>query len=73
MTTAGKTDTGPATQASDDDWVSLGDAARMLGESRQGVLTRAVKGEVIAKHIAGRTVVTRQSVERVLAAKEQGA
>jgi hypothetical protein len=49
--------------------MSLADAARVLGESRQGVLTRAVKGDIVAKHIAGRTVVTRESVERVRSAK----
>lgn len=48
-----------------DPWISLGDAARMLGETRQTVLTRAVKGEVEAKNIAGRTVVSRASVEKL--------
>lgn len=49
------------------EWISLVEAARLLGESRQTVLSRAVKGEVVAQHIAGRTVVSRESVERVLA------
>jgi hypothetical protein len=53
----------------DEDWISLVEAARLLEETRQTVLARAVKGEVIAKHIAGRTVVSRQSVDAVLAAR----
>ena len=49
-------------------WLSLPEAARQLGESRLAVLTRAVKGEVDAQHIAGRTVVSQASVQRILAA-----
>lgn len=52
-----------------DPWMSLVEAARELGETRQTVLTRAVKGEVEAKHIAGRTVVSRESVVRVKASR----
>lgn len=47
-------------------WMSLSDAARALGETRQTVLTRAVKGEVEAQHIAGRTLVSRASVEKLV-------
>jgi hypothetical protein len=49
-----------------DPWMSLVEAAKALGETRQTVLTRAIKGEVEAKHIAGRTVVSRESVARAL-------
>lgn len=49
------------------EWVSLGDAARALGESRLAALTRTVKGELEAKHIAGRTLISRDSLNRVLA------
>lgn len=47
-----------------DPWMSLGDAARTLKTTRQTVLTRAIKGELEAKHVAGRTVVSRASVEK---------
>lgn len=50
------------------EWVSLVEASKMLGLSRQTVLTLAVKGELEAQHIAGRTVVSRKSVERALSA-----
>lgn len=50
-------------------WLSLPEAARQLGESRLAVLTRAVKGEVDAQHIAGRTVVSQASVQRLLSEK----
>lgn len=52
-----------------DPWMSLGDAAEALGLSRQTVLTRVVAGELTAKHIAGRTVVSRDSVKKSLAKK----
>lgn len=55
----------------DDEWISLSEAARQLGETRQTVLTRAVAGDIVAQHIAGRTVVTRASVLRVLTAKTE--
>jgi len=50
-----------------DDWISLLEASRTLGESRQTVLGRAVKGEVEAKHVAGRTIVSRASVDAIIA------
>lgn len=52
-----------------DEWVSLGAAAKALGEVRQTVLTRAVAGELKAKLVAGRTVVDRASLDRAVAAK----
>jgi hypothetical protein len=52
-----------------DPWMSLKEAAKALGMARQTVLTLALKGEVEAQHIAGRTVVTRESVERLLATR----
>ena len=50
-------------------WISLPTAAAMLGESRLRVLTRVVKGELIAKHVAGRTIVSRESLKRLLDAQ----
>ncbi len=62
MTTEGKSE---AVQA--DPWMTLPDAAEALGEARQTVLTRTVKGELEAKHEAGRTLISRASVEKLLA------
>lgn len=58
----------PATRKArpqDDEWVSLPKAAKLLQTNRQTLLTRAIKGELEAKHVAGRTVLSRASVERV--------
>lgn len=57
---------GRKTEREADPWMSLGEAARALGESRQKVLARAVKGDVKATHIAGRTLVDRESVKRLV-------
>jgi hypothetical protein len=65
MDSASKTDALPAMPA--DDWMSIGDASRQLGESRLAVQTRIIKGEIVAQHIAGRTFVRRDSVDRILA------
>lgn len=50
----------------EDEWVSLNAAAALLSESRLTVLHRIVKGELEGKHIAGRSVVRRESVDAVL-------
>lgn len=50
-----------------DEWVSLPHACRLLGMNRSTVLTRVVKGDIVAQHIAGRTVVSRASIEQMLA------
>jgi len=50
-------------------WVSLPVASRMLRVSRQTTLTMALRGELDAQHIAGRTVISRDSIEKALAAK----
>lgn len=47
-------------------WMGLVAASRALGETRLRILTLAVKGELEAKHVAGRTIISRESVERVL-------
>lgn len=54
-------------QRVDDRWMSLVEAARVLGASRQTILARAIKGDLEAEHIAGRTVISRASVERAVA------
>lgn len=55
-------------QDDNDAWVSLVTASKLLGQSRQTILLRAVKGELEAQFIAGRTVISRASVERALEA-----
>lgn len=57
--------------ALDAEWVGLVVAARELGENRQSVLVRAIKGDLEAKHVAGRTIVSRASLDRVLATKKE--
>lgn len=53
-----------------DDWMSLSDAAGELSEHRQTVLKRGIKRELDVKVIAGRTFVSRASVEQFKAQKE---
>ncbi len=64
MSAARKTDQGT------DGWVSLLQGTKLLGESRLKVLARVVKGEVEGQHIAGRTVISRESIEKILAARD---
>lgn len=56
-----------------DPWMSLVAAARALDTTRQTVLTLAIKGDIEAQHVAGRTVVSRASVERVRRSKASAA
>lgn len=50
----------------DDGWMSLQAAADTLGMTRTKALGLIVKGDLIGQHIAGRTVVRRDSVEAML-------
>jgi hypothetical protein len=65
MTTARKNKFAPA-----EEWVSLLTAARELGCSRQGVLTSIVAGELVSDHRAGRTTVSRLSLDGLKARRE---
>lgn len=47
------------------EWMSLASAAAALGESRLSVATRCIAGELVGKHEAGRTLITRESVTRL--------
>jgi hypothetical protein len=47
-----------------DPWVSLRQAAITLGESRIAVLQRIARGELTHQIVAGRTYVSRESVEQ---------
>jgi hypothetical protein len=66
MPVAGKTE---ETSAIVDRWMSLYEAADVLGESRHAVMQRIIRQELEASVVAGRTVVSRESVRRVLAAR----
>lgn len=50
-------------------WMSVGAAARALGESRLATLTRIVKGELVGQHLAGQTFVRRDSLNVLLASR----
>ena len=56
------------TEPKTDRWLSLSEAARQLGTTRHTVLARALRGELETQQVAGRTVVSRESVEQALAA-----
>lgn len=53
----------------EDGWVTLQAAADALGVTRTKTLALIVKGDLVGKHIAGRTVVRRDSVETMLDAR----
>jgi hypothetical protein len=65
MATARKNMFAPA-----EEWVSLLVAARELGCSRQGVLTSIVAGELVSDHRAGRTTVSRLSLDALKTRRE---
>lgn len=50
----------------EDGWVTLQAASDALGMTRTKALALIVKGDLIGKHIAGRTVVRRDSVDAML-------
>lgn len=50
-----------------DPWMSLNEACIALDTHREKVLQRALAGELEVQIVAGRTVVSRASVERMLA------
>lgn len=49
-------------------WMTLREAARALGVSRQTVLARALRGELETQRMARITFVSRASVDRALGA-----
>lgn len=55
-----------------DEWMSLHAAAAALGLSRETALALCIKGDLVGQHIAGRTVVARQSVEALMEARASG-
>lgn len=61
--------TAPAKGRKPNPWLSVTEAARLLGVSRQTVYARANRGELQTREIADRTVVSRASVEAALPAR----
>jgi hypothetical protein len=59
----------PTTRA--EPWMTVGAAARAIGESRLATLTRIVKGELVGQHLAGQTFVRRDSLETFLAGRKK--
>jgi hypothetical protein len=53
----------------EEEWMTLVEASRVLGETRLKVLSRSVKGELEAQHLAGRTLIRRSSVDALLATR----
>jgi predicted site-specific integrase-resolvase len=49
-----------------DGWLTLPQAAKLLGIARHTLLSRALDGEIETQVIAGRRVVSRTSVEAAL-------
>lgn len=49
------------------DWLGMVAASDALGISRLRIMTLALAGELEAKHIAGRTIVSRDSIDDYLA------
>lgn len=58
--------TAPGTRRKPNTWLSVTEAARLLGVSRQTVYARANRGELTTREVADRTVVSRLSVEAAL-------
>lgn len=58
------------TEERKDAWLSLPQAAKLLGVARHTLLSRALDGEIVTEVIAGRRLVSRASVEAALAAQD---
>lgn len=59
------------TQSSLEPWVMLPDACRLIGKHRQQVLALVVRGELVADTRGRYTWISRESIERYLAAHPQ--
>lgn len=47
-------------------WVSVGEAGRLLGRTRLAVLSMIIRGDLIGEDRAGRTFVRRDSLDAML-------
>lgn len=69
MTTVGKQSA--LAEQLDTEWVSLRVAAKLLGTHREAVLQIALKGQITIEHRGRWTFVSRESIDRYLAAVGQ--
>lgn len=53
-----------------DRFVSVRAAGRMIGKNKGTVIAMALRGELEHELVAGRTVITRKSIETYLAARD---
>jgi len=51
------------------DWITVPEACGLLGTNRAGVMTLAVRGEIVADVRGRYTFISRESIERYLASK----
>lgn len=49
-----------------DEWVGMVVAKELSGKSRVYLLTQVIAGNLVAKHEAGRTIVSRASLNRLI-------
>lgn len=49
-----------------DPWMSVNAAAKQLRKTRHGVLAMVVRGELVSEQSAGRTVIARADVDRLV-------
>jgi hypothetical protein len=57
-----------AAGVTEDRYMSVPMAARTLGKAQATILSLIVRGALVGEVVAGRTVVTRESIEQYLAA-----
>jgi hypothetical protein len=57
-----------ATSVTEDRYMSVPVAARTLGKAQATILSLIVRGALVGEVVAGRTVVTRESIEQYQAA-----
>lgn len=58
------------TEAAEDEWITVEEAQRALGNGRSTVLNLVIAGVLVGKHIAKRTVIRRDSVEAEMARRD---
>lgn len=56
-----------------EEWTTVEDAGRQLGKSRLAVLTLCIKGDLVGKHMAGRTLILQSSIDGELERRKQRA
>lgn len=62
---------GKKADVAEDRWMSVQKAAAELACSRQGVLVAIAKGELVSAHVAERVVISRESVDALIATRAE--